>query len=215
MNTYSVIFDGQKVPDSELFGVKQRLKEIFKADGARIETLFAGKPVAIKRNLSHSEAKKYQHMLKKLGVEVTLASNAGTEPAEPGKTASIQSEKSLFSLAPLGSDLLEANNKQGQNGQEKVSTDHLKLAPQQGNIIKASERQQTPEAVLSDEYTEWDLSNMGQDLLKQSEKQIWEAANIDTSGISFADKTPLAPQAKQIENPINTDHLKLLPIDKT
>jgi len=213
MKTYSVIFDGQKVPDSELFIVKQRLKEVFKADRARIETLFAGKPVSIKRNLSREEAIKYQHMLKSMGIEVTLATSGSASSADTAKPAR---EQRLFSLAPLGSDLLEANQQQGQNSLENVSIEYLKLAPQQGDLVQASERTQTPDVPLSDEYTEWDLSSAGQDLLKQSEKQNWQAADIDTSEITFADtRSPLAPPSKKIKNLINTEHLTLLPIDKS
>ena len=209
---YSVVFDGEKVPDSELFGVKQRLREVFKADRARIETLFTGKPVAIKRNLDRDSALKYQHMLKKIGIEVTLVEARATAATNQAK----QAQTPTFSLAPLGSDLIESAGETAQNRPALLPTDHIDLAPQKGHLLKADERRQEPAAKLTGEYSEWNLSNKGEDLLKQSEKQIWQAADIDTSELEFANtQAPLESPTKQTGKPINTGHIELLPAEKT
>lgn len=215
-NKFSVVFDGQKVPDAELFGVKQRLKEVFNADRDRIETLFADKPVALKRNLSRENALKYQHMFKKKGIEVTLVQTSGVSRAEPVTPAPQEPEEPLYSLAPLGRDLSDDAEDKAQNRPSLFRTDHLGLAPQKGYILKADERKPLPTAPLNGEYGDWELNDMGEDLLKKSEKQIWQEADIDTSELDFIDtQAPLSPPAKKVVNLINTDHLELLPIEQT
>ncbi len=55
---YDLYFAGEILPDADLAAVKINLAQLFKADSAKIEALFSGKPVALKRNLDTISAKK-------------------------------------------------------------------------------------------------------------------------------------------------------------
>lgn len=215
---FLVVFDGQAVPEHELYGVKQRLKDIFKADRARVESLFAGKPVALKRNLSREAALKYQHMLKQAGVTVSVVRSSDLSSIDDNDNAVAPQQKpteqeSLFSLAPLGSDLV--NQEKQQEPSLPLHIDHLALSPQQGNLFKPNERVQISPAEVGENYLDWELSQMGEDLLKQSEKQAWVEADVDTSALEFTDNSkPLSPPEKIAAVLIKTDHISLMPLEK-
>lgn len=53
---YKIVFDGQLMPEASLETVKDNLARLFKSDPARIENLFSGAPVALKRDLGEGEA---------------------------------------------------------------------------------------------------------------------------------------------------------------
>ena len=56
---YKIVFDGQLMPEMTLETVKDNLARLFKSDPSKIDTLFSGSPVALKRDLAETEADKY------------------------------------------------------------------------------------------------------------------------------------------------------------
>ncbi|MHA6495484.1 DUF805 domain-containing protein [Pseudomonas borbori] len=71
---YKIVFDGQLMPDMTLETAKDNLARLFKSDAARINSLFSGTPIAIKRDLPENEADQYLIALQKAGA------NARKEP---------------------------------------------------------------------------------------------------------------------------------------
>jgi hypothetical protein len=69
---FDIIFRGDIVFGQSVVEVKQRLQQLFKADAARIDALFCGRPVPLKRNLDRASAEKYRAVLHKAGIEVEL-----------------------------------------------------------------------------------------------------------------------------------------------
>ena len=67
---YKIVFDGQLMPEASLEMVKTNLARLFKSDLARIDSLFSGTPVALKRDLGESEAQQYLTALQKAGAKV-------------------------------------------------------------------------------------------------------------------------------------------------
>lgn len=67
---YKIVFDGQLMPDTTLEAVKENLARLFKSTPTRIDTLFGGTPVALKRDLSDSQADQYLAALQKAGARV-------------------------------------------------------------------------------------------------------------------------------------------------
>lgn len=64
---FKIVFDGQLIPDMALETAKGNLAQLFKSDAARIDALFSGNPIAIKRNLAEDEADKYLAALHRAG----------------------------------------------------------------------------------------------------------------------------------------------------
>ena len=56
---YKIVFDGQLMPEMTLETVKDNLARLFKSDPSKIDALFSGSPVALKRDLAETEADKY------------------------------------------------------------------------------------------------------------------------------------------------------------
>lgn len=67
---YKIVFDGQVMPDMALDTVKDNLARLFKSDQSKIDALFTGSPVALKRDLAEAEADKYLAALHQAGALV-------------------------------------------------------------------------------------------------------------------------------------------------
>jgi uncharacterized membrane protein YhaH (DUF805 family) len=67
---YKIVFKGELMPDSELDAVKDQLAKLFKSDHTKINALFDGGPIALKRDLSDEEADKYLAALQRTGAKV-------------------------------------------------------------------------------------------------------------------------------------------------
>lgn len=67
---YKIVFDGQLMPEMALETVKDNLARLFKSDQNKIDALFSGSPVALKRDLAEAEADKYLAALQRAGALV-------------------------------------------------------------------------------------------------------------------------------------------------
>jgi hypothetical protein len=83
---YKIVFDGQLMPEMTLETVKENLARLFKSDPAKIDNLFSGGAVALKRDLPASEADKYLAVLQQAGAnarkELDLASGLSLVPSD-------------------------------------------------------------------------------------------------------------------------------------
>ncbi len=92
---FKIVFTGELMPAAALDAVKDNLARLFKSDRDKIDALFTGTPVALKRDLTEAEADKYVTALQNAGAKVykeaDLASSLSlvetddhrTTPAEP------------------------------------------------------------------------------------------------------------------------------------
>ncbi|MEN0106610.1 MAG: hypothetical protein AAGC84_09305, partial [Pseudomonas sp.] len=96
---FKIVFTGELMPAAALDTVKDNLARLFKSDRDKIDALFTGNPVALKRDLSDAEADKYVGALQNAGAKVykeqDLAANLSlvetddhrTTPVEPAEAA--------------------------------------------------------------------------------------------------------------------------------
>lgn len=82
---FDIVFRGDILPGKNLVEVKQRLAQLFKADEAKINQLFSGAAVPLKRNLEKAVADKYVAALNQAGADVQLM--------EAGKLAARQAKR--------------------------------------------------------------------------------------------------------------------------
>lgn len=78
-NRFKIMFDGALLPGVDITTAKLNLAQLFKSDVAAIERLFSGRPVALKRDLSHSDAQTYLQALAKTGVDARIESEPSIE----------------------------------------------------------------------------------------------------------------------------------------
>lgn len=67
---YKIVFTGELMPTAALDAVKDNLARLFKSERDKIDALFTGNPVALKRDLSDAEADKYVGALQNAGAKV-------------------------------------------------------------------------------------------------------------------------------------------------
>lgn len=66
-HTYRIVFHGRIGHGQEPAIVKERLSEMFKLESARIEQLFCGSPIVVKKKLSIELAHKYKQRFEQSG----------------------------------------------------------------------------------------------------------------------------------------------------
>jgi len=91
---YDVVFSGRLVEGAPLEQVKANVAKLFKVEVAKIERLFSGKPVVLKKGVDEQTAKKYLVAMQKAGA---ICEVKGLQQAEP---ASAQGEPSPQAAAP-------------------------------------------------------------------------------------------------------------------
>ncbi|MCX4219113.1 MULTISPECIES: DUF805 domain-containing protein [Pseudomonas] len=76
---YKIVFDGALQPGVDITTAKLNLANLFKSDVAAIERLFNGRTVALKRDLSHSDAQTYLQALSKTGIDARIEAETPIE----------------------------------------------------------------------------------------------------------------------------------------
>lgn len=74
-----IVFDGALQPGVDITTAKLNLADLFKSDVAAIERLFNGRTVALKRDLSHSDAQTYLQALGKTGIDARIETETPIE----------------------------------------------------------------------------------------------------------------------------------------
>lgn len=201
---FDLIFRGDIVLGQPLATVKARLQQLFKADADKIEQLFTGRPVAVKRKLDRATAQKYQQVLHKAGAQVEIVpARAEGAPSDraPARSAA-QSVARGLSLAPVG--LLLKPSERPHLTPVSVDISGLSLRPAQGPLLDASERTARDSADVS--VPAFELAQPGENLLSEQERdslplmavepEDWGLAEVGAELLSAEERAPeVAPVA--------------------
>ena len=239
---YNIVYRGDIVFGHQLSDVKLRLQQLFKTDEAKINALFTGKPVVLKRNLDMATAETYRAALLNAGARVDIvaddaklstssvsspatsspvvqpavnvraapASSPSPETASAQKVSSTQTVEN-WSLAPAGVNLLEANQ-QHPFVPRNIDTSGLALKPAGGNLLDANELQPSVPGVAVPNF---ELANVGADLVRADEKLVIPAAEINAGewGVAEVGADLISDDEKEIVLPalINIPDVGLAP----
>ena len=106
---FKIVFSGELMPDAQLDEVKANLARLFKSDNAKINSLFSGTQVALKRDLGEDEAEKYLAALQRAGAKMHKESDLGaslslveTEDHNPPAAASATTDNRRMSCPKCG-----------------------------------------------------------------------------------------------------------------
>lgn len=198
---FDLIFRGDIVLGQSLPDVKQRLQQLFKADAAKIEQLFTGRPVALKRQLDAATAKKYQQVLHKAGAQVSVVPCKGRESAaKPGT----QPQRGL-TVAPVGGLLLKPAERRTL-APVSVDISGLSLRPAGGELLDQNERPRAPETPVA--APEFDVAAAGEDLLAAGERDDLPLASVEPedwglaeAGSDLLDQSERAPEPPPMAAP--------------
>ena len=216
---FDIVFRGDIVIGHQLAEVKLKLQQLFKADAAKVDSLFTGRPVPLKRNLDEATAHKYREVLLKAGaqVEVVPAGKFTGAPAAPVRAQPPQpaaapapvaaprpavAAQANWSLAPTGADLLDPAQRP-LVAPVRVDTGHLSLRPLAGNLLDSSEVAPAPAAAVV--VPALDLAEVGADLIRADEKlelplveielEDWDIAPAGTDLLSDSERPLVVPVA--------------------
>ena len=197
---YKVVFAGQLVEGADAAAVKGNFQKLFKADEQRIQKLFSGNRVVIRKNVDQATALKYQATLRKAGgvcsIEPMDEQPGGEAPAPPPALAPRKSPgpASTWRLEAPGADLRDPD------AQREVppppDTGDLTLADLGVDILDVHARSAPFEADLNG----LSVAPPGTDLLPEAPKpQPFEA---DLSELSVAPPgAELVPGPKKAKPP--------------
>ena len=161
--TFDILFRGELAPDNNLEQVKARVAKSFRLDEAAVNQLFSGATVSLKRNIDKATAERIYQRLSEAGAVAKIVpstlnkstSNTNSSSESPSNKSALnqpsadnQDADKAFTLAPLGSDVLEGAAMPEQD-QESIPVDHLGLEPVGSNIIEEGEAE-TIEPVVVD-----------------------------------------------------------------
>ena len=150
---FDIIFRGDIVFGHQLAEVKARLQQLFKADAAKIDGLFTGRPVPLKRNLDEASANKYRDALIKAGAMVEVCpsdaspANAAAKPAPVARRvaeAQAPTQASIPSPAPIPTPIPIPTKA------APVASGGWTLAPLGADLLPVAERRPQPAPVSVD-----------------------------------------------------------------
>ena len=101
---FEVAFSGQIRDGADLEQVKAKVGKMFKADDAKIATMFSGKRLLIKRNLDREAATKYRAAFKKAGAKCEVSLMPEGLPASGADKPAAQANPPAPAVATLQVD---------------------------------------------------------------------------------------------------------------
>lgn len=145
--TYNVVFTGEIIGGMDPEVAKQNFSNTFKVTGMRLDALFSGKPVILKKNIGYRDGMKFRGQLKRLGMissldplgvasETQKSSGPETVASTPAADTPVAAESAVqkddWSLAPVGSDM-----NQIKDSRPPVSVDisQISVAPVGADIL--------------------------------------------------------------------------------
>ena len=212
---FDIIFRGDIVFGQQLADVKGRLQQLFKADAAKVDALFSGRPVPLKRGLDQASAQKYKEALHKAGALVDLVPtpNSNSIAAAPtslaqrlqaqqvadeqqarakemaAKLAAEQAAKSA-PTAPTVWSLAPVGAILSQpNSTEatpvEVDTSFISLRPEGGNLLDESELPPVSHTQVS--APDYEVAPPGADLVRPEEKMELPLVEIELEDWTIAE----------------------------
>lgn len=84
---FDLVFCGELVPGFELAQVKENIQALFRIDETKVNVLFSGKPVPLRKGLDADSANKYRVAMKKAGARVEVVLSREPSPETASKPA--------------------------------------------------------------------------------------------------------------------------------
>ena len=169
-DTFDLVFRGEIVPDNSVDEVKQRVAASFNLDSAAADQLFSGSSIRLKRGVDKATAERILQRLTDAGAIAIIVPNA----AQPATEEAVP--QSQLSLAPLGSNVMEASEKLGDEEQGDKELGDKEPGDKKPAVSKKRR-------LLSLDHLS--LEPIGTNMVKETEVPAIKAPNLDTSKFSL------------------------------
>jgi hypothetical protein len=97
---YDIYFSGATLPGFDHAEVRAAVARLFRAEGAKLERLFSGKSVRIKRAVDAETAGRYRAAMRQAGALVEVRPSASAEPPTAASAAAAAPAEQLEAAAP-------------------------------------------------------------------------------------------------------------------
>lgn len=204
---FDLIFQGEIVKNIDERLARKNVQQLFKIPAAKIDALFSGKPVVLKRGLNMDVANKYRVAIKKAGAVVNVVAQAApiqksdssraqekvsnvvaTPSAEPQTIAA-----SGFTVAPAGADVLKADEREVVV-EKTFDLSAFSVRESDGPLLDPDET--LKEASLDIEVN-WSVAPAGSELLTEEQKEHRGSVTLDLSALSLAEVGVTLVEAKE------------------
>lgn len=174
-DTFDLVFRGEIVPGNSLEEVKQRVAASFSLDSAAADQLFSGSSIRLKRGVDKATAERILQRLTDAGAIAIIVPNTAQPATEE---AVLQSQ---LSLAPLGSNVMEASEKLGDKELGDEELGDKKLGDEEYGDPKPAVSKKR--VLLSLDHLS--LEPIGTNMVKETEVPAIKAPDLDTSKFSL------------------------------
>ena len=234
---FRLVYSGEVLEGQHPAVVKKRLAAVLKLEDERMDVLFSGKAVVVKRATDQTNAARYQAAFKKAGARLRVlpaeedaAEEAAAVSAPPPTPAAESTEDATgLQVLPVGSNVLADDEREVIEPQD-IDTAHLKV---QGAVfitddtdLEAADevpnvdhltlaelgallgRPLAEQAVVQEIEVGFDLAEVGAIL---GALEVEEATPIDAPDFEIADPGAVLDTESQPEPPVapDTSHLRL------
>lgn len=196
---FDIVFAGEIVEDFVLLEVKKKVAQLFKMDERKVDALFNGKAVTLKKSLDNIAAKKYQKILTQVGL-VVLA-----QPRAIAKAASVIQKIDITNpeKETLATNVVETKNDSRELSPNwdldevgvllsepsptmpDIAPPNYTLTSPTGNILMPEEMPTPIAASDMSDFSDVTINTAGKSLLEESEKAtVTEESSVDLSHLS-------------------------------
>lgn len=200
---FDLVFSGELVRGANPRQAKANLGKLFKISEAKVEALFSGGPVVLKKNLDFTTANKYRVAIKKAGCRVDLVEKAQEVPASPPT-------KPEEKPGATSSETLQTTDAKPENQASEISAEtHSPPLNSKVNSESAGESPlPLPEVHEAGADGTLQLAPVGAPVLAQEERSRTVSVDIDTSALSLGE-----PGADLLEESEKSERVLDLQID--
>jgi hypothetical protein len=208
---YKVVFAGELIAGADPGAVRANFQKLFKADEKRVEKLFSGSRVVIKKNVDEATAQKYQTTLRKAGGvcsiepmhEEQAASAAEPAPAPPIASRKSPGPASTWQLEAPGADLRDPDARR-----------EVPPPPDTGDLTLANVGSQMLDEHVKPDPFEADLTDIsmaptGAELLPEAPKPQPFEPDLSELSVAPAGSELLPGHKKETPPPPDTGDLEL------
>ena len=175
---YRVIFSGKIIEHADIDMVKNNVARVFSLPPERIEKLFSGKRIVLKKDIDQATAERYQTTLQRAGALCEVVTTPQDNP-EP------KTQQAAMSVAEPGSQIGEHH----EVAAAKIDTSDLDMAAPGITLV---ESQSVPEANI--DTGDIDMAEVG--IILAEPKEFVEA-DINTSGLDMAEAGVVLVEAEE------------------
>src|SRR5690554_830757 len=209
---YDIYFRGECLEGFDAEHVKRQLALLFKASPEKMQLLFSGKVVALRKGLDKAGAIKFKQILEKAGAKIYIkaidAASAGEEKPKPAQSPSVAKADASVKLdvLPVGSDVLSEAERTAFI-EADIDISHINLT----STFDAIESQEKPQPPAPD-VSHLSAADVGADILEGFRGEAIPLPETDISHITLAEAgADLLLAAEELDASVEprTEHLSL------